>query len=291
LGCRRFLVGHVDWPHQAGGGEQGESFVEWSLEGGHSVSVGVGSLDQLDVLGLGITVHLGVAPLGWCLGHCPVADEIGFGVTLESSVVKLVELVHLGHLVHLIHLVHLVPLVQLGHLGHWVPLVSVHAVLHALSVNLVEGIRALLVLVEGVHVKHVVGSVHLVALPLVHAVGLHSLAVHSAIHLVVARSWVVHHHHVVHSLFLVGAVHLVHVHAVLGAIHLVHVIHAVALVHVESVHLVRVHAEHVIPIVLHAVVGWVVGHDRVGESRVGLSLTLSKPVVPHHLDWVRSSSV
>jgi len=279
--------GHVDWreagPHQVRGGVHGVSLIERSLEGNGGYSV---SLDYLDGLLLGVLiVHFGLALLEWGLGHHPVvADDVGVGVALESSVVQLVELVHLVHLGHLIHLVHLGHLVPLVHLGHWVPvhlghLVSVHAVLHALLVHGVEGVdaSALLVLVEGVHslFKHVVGSVNLV-----HAVGLHSLAVHSVIHLVVQVL-------VGHSLLGVNIepVHLVRVHAVLHAVmHLVLVIHAVALVHVESVHLV-VHAEHIIPIVLHAVVGRVVGHDRVGESRVSLCITLLQ------LIWVRSSSV
>jgi len=123
-------------------------------------------------------------------------------------------------------------------------------------------------------------------LHLVRAVGLDSGAVYSVIHAVVAHSWLVHQ--LVHSLLVVNleSVHSC-VDAVLSvSVHLlVHIIHAVALV--ESVHLV-IHTEHVIPVVLHAVVGWVMGHDRVGESGVSLGLTLDQCV---EMDWVRFSSV
>merc|ERR1719420_428968 len=65
-----------------------------SLEDGwEGVSLCVGSLDQLD--GLGLHDNLRVAPLEGGLGHRAVGDKVRVGAALESSVVQLVKLVHL----------------------------------------------------------------------------------------------------------------------------------------------------------------------------------------------------
>merc|ERR1719312_2459097 len=211
-----------------------------------------------------------LAPLEGGLCHGAVPHHVRISLPLEP--------VHLLSHVHPVHVAHVHP--AIGHLVHVhhvkVGPSHVHVVhLHPAIVDPVHVVHPGIVHPVHVHVVHV-HHVHVVHVHHVHVVHVHLVHVHVVhVHVHVVHVHVVHLismlHPTVHHLPLA----VLHVHHVqVGPAH-VHIVHHVQVgpAHVLIVHVHVVHAEGVVPVVHHSVIGRVVGHDRVGESRIALGLS------------------